>query len=285
MKTQLYPFIAATVVGAIALVGCSELRPSAQSESQTETSAQVSSEPFTYDAYAEVLDLYVDEQGLVDYKALQANRQLLDDFNASIGAVSPATYESWNEAEQIAFLINAYNAFTLESIIDQDPLKDSIRDIPGVWRIRSFKIAGQEKTLDNIEHQTLRSQFNEPRIHAALVCAAISCPPLRPEPYTAENLDAQLDDQVEQWLANADSGFKIDRENNQVYVSSIFDWFGEDWLTSYSVDQGFTGSDKEKAVLNFISDYVDAEDREYLAAGDYNIGLLDYDWSLNIQPE
>ncbi len=271
------------MIGAIALIGCSSQLPLGQSQSQPGAIAQQSSQPFTYDGYAEVLNRYVDSQGLVDYSALQGDRQLLDDFNTAIGNVSPATYEAWSESEQIAFLINAYNSFTLASIIDQNPLKASIRDIPGVWRIRAFTIAGQQKTLDNIEHQTLRSQFNEPRIHAALVCAAISCPPLRPEPYTGDALDAQLEDQVSTWLANADSGLRIDRNINQVSLSSIFDWFGEDWLASYSTDQGFTGSEKERAVLNFISQYVSADDAEYLAAGDYQLKLLDYDWSLNRQ--
>lgn len=131
---------------------------------------------FSYQDYGEVLKTYVNDQGLVDYAALQTNRSQLDQFNQSLGEVNAETYGSWNEAEQIAFLINAYNAFTLQSIIDQEPLKDSIRDISGVWNRRKFILAGEEKTLDNIEHDTIRKNFNEPRIHVALVCAAMSCP-------------------------------------------------------------------------------------------------------------
>ena len=125
---------------------------------------------------------------MVNYQELQANRQKLDQFNQSLARVNPETYKSWSDQEKLAFLLNAYNSLTLQSIIDQNPLKKSIRNIPGVWKRRKFKIAGMEKTLDNIEHDIIRKDFNEPRIHMALVCAAMSCPILRNEAYTSEKL-------------------------------------------------------------------------------------------------
>lgn len=112
----------------------------------------------------------------MDYAGLQANREQLDRFNRSIGKVAPEVYLGWSYAEKLAFLINAYNCFTLQSIIDQQPLKQSIRQIPGVGKRRKFEIAQSQKTLENIEHDTIRQDFNEPRIHAAVVCAAINCP-------------------------------------------------------------------------------------------------------------
>ena len=136
--------------------------------------------------------------------------------------------------------------------------------------------------MDNIEHNTLRVDFNEPRIHVALVCAAISCPPLRNEPYRAEKLDAQLDDQVRKFL-NRPHGFRIDQKEGRVYLSSIFKWFGKDWKQSYSAEDKFTGNASERAVLNFVSNYLSPQDREYLAQGDYKISYLNYDWSLNQQ--
>ncbi len=267
------------------LTGCAGSVPFTQAQdnnSQVESSAIASAKPFNYDDYAAVLKTYVSDRGLVDYKGLQANRQQLDAFNAAFAAVAPSTYSSWDEKQQIAFWINAYNAFTLQSIVDQNPLKKSIRDIPGVWKWRKFKIAGQSKTLDNIEHNTLRVDFNEPRIHVALVCAAISCPPLRNEPYRAEKLDAQLDDQVRKFL-NSPHGFRIDQKEGRVYLSSIFKWFGKDWKQSYSAEDKFTGNASERAVLNFVSNYLSPQDREYLAQGDYKISYLNYDWSLNQQ--
>jgi Protein of unknown function, DUF547 len=179
-------------------------------------------------------------------------------------------------------MINAYNAITLESIINQKPLKKSIKDIFGVWNFAKHTVAGEAKTLDDIEHNTLRKNFNEPRIHAALVCAAMSCPPLRREPYIGAKLNEQLDDQVRQWLSNG-HGLKIDRAQNQVSVSSIFKWFGEDWQKSYGAADKFVGKPTERAVLNFISRYLSPKDQSYLAKGSYKLKYLNYDWSLNRQ--
>lgn len=239
--------------------------------------------PFTNKQYSKLLAEYVDDKGLVNYEALQQNRQPLDLYYAQLAAVTPATFNSWNAKEQLAYLMNAYNALTLLSIIDQNPLKPSIRDIPGVWNANTFKVAGKSQTLDNIEHDTIRPTFNEPRIHAALVCAAMSCPPLRNEPYTAAQIDQQLDDQVKAWLALPEVGFRIDRQRNKVYLSKIFDWYGDDWKPQFAVEAGFSGDAKQKAVLNFISRYLSPEDRAYLQAGKYQVGYLDYDWSLNRQ--
>jgi hypothetical protein len=237
---------------------------------------------FNYDDYSNVLQTYVNESGLVNYQQLQANRQSLDRFIAAIAAIPPATYQGWDENTKLAFLINAYNALTLQSIIDRDLLPDSIKDIPGVWNRREFNVAGEAKTLDNIEHYTIRKDFNEPRIHVALVCAAISCPPLLNEPYLPEKLNEQLNDRVKKFI-NSPHGFKLDRTQNRVELSSIYKWYGEDWISSYGVDDRFTGRDKERAVLNFLSQYLSTEDRKYLEAGNYKIDYLDYDWSLNNQ--
>jgi hypothetical protein len=274
------------IASATVLGGCSALSSSNQSPSDQSPGAiaqtDVQTASFSYDDYAEVLATYVDDQGLVDYVGLQQDRAKLDRFNASIGAVSQDTYRSWSDDQQLAFLINAYNSFTLQSIIDQDPLKSSIRDIPGVWRIRTFEIAGESKTLDNIEHQTIRPTFAEPRIHAALNCSAISCPVLRQDPYTADQLDQQLDEQVSRWLLSSE-GIQIDREAGEVSISALFDWFGEDWLEQYGVDTGFAGSDKQRAALNFISQYVSNDDADYLRTGNYRVRYIDYNWALNSQ--
>ena len=242
----------------------------------------VASSVFNYDDYAQVLQTYVNDRGLVDYQGLQANREQLDRFNQSLSKVSPDLYNSWNELEKIAFWFNAYNSLTLQSIIDQQPLPKSIRDISGVWNRRKFEIAGESKTLDNIEHDTLRKDFNEPRLHVALVCAAMSCPPLRNEPYLPEKLDAQLEDQVRKFIVSP-HGFKIDRQQGRVYLSSIFKWYGQDWLKNYSVDNKFAGNKKQKAVINFLSRYLTPEDIQYLERGKYKVKYLDYDWSLNKQ--
>ena len=246
-KLNSFPILFLAIV---ILSGCTFVS-SSQTQQQSTQVVSSTAASFNYDDYSTVLKTYVNEQGLVDYQGLQANREKLDAFNASLAAVTQEQYSSWSEKEQIAFWMNAYNAFTLQSIIDQNPLKKSIRDIPGVWKRRKFDIAGQSKTLDNIEHKTLRVDFNEPRLHVALVCAAISCPPLLNEPYTAEKLDAQLDERVRNFLTSP-HGFRIDRQEGRVYLSSIFKWYGKDWQQSYSAPDKFTGNDSERAVLNFF---------------------------------
>ncbi len=241
-----------------------------------------SSEPFNYDNYTAVLRTYVSDRGLVNYQQLQTNRQQLDAFNASVGAVTPQTYSSWTEKEKIAFLINAYNAFTLQSIIDQNPIKKSIRDIPGVWKGKKWLIAGERKTLDDIEHRTLRQDFNEPRIHVALVCAAMSCPILRNEPYTAAELDTQLEEQMRKFIRSS-QGFRIEKGEGRVYLSAIFKWYGKDWQPSYIVEDKFTGTRSQRAVLHFLSKYLLPSSRQYLEQDGYKISYLNYDWSLNRQ--
>lgn len=237
--------------------------------------------PWLNEDYRVVLRRYVNAKGLVDYAALQANPQPLNAAVTSLATVAPDTYRAWSDAEKIAFLINAYNAITLATIVEQQPLRASIKDIWGAWNFKRHTVIGQSVTLDMIEHEMLRKRFQEPRIHAALVCAAISCPPLRQEPYTGTRLDDQLDDQVSQWLSS--HGLQIDRAQKQVSISAIFDWFGDDWRSQYETNEGFVGSAKERATLNFVSRYVSPQDRDYLRKGKYKLSYLNYDWSLNRQ--
>ncbi|KKD39669.1 DUF547 domain-containing protein [Limnoraphis robusta] len=250
------------------------------SENSTESNVTLAAtEPFSYQNYQQILSTYVDENGNVNYKALKENRQNLDKFNASLATLSPQSFENWTEKEKIAFWINAYNSLTLLAIIENYPTK-SIRDIPGVWTKLQFNVMGKEVTLDEIEHKILRVQFNEPRIHMGLVCASIGCPLLLQEPYTGDKLDEQLDEQTRKFIA-LNQNFQIDKQNNQVYLSSIFKWFGEDFIPSFKAQDKFTGSDKERAVLNFVSQYLEESENKYLINGKYQIKYLDYDWSLN----
>jgi hypothetical protein len=251
------------------------------SESDTNQSPVTVAEStdFSYDDYAQVLTQYVNDEGQVDYQSLQQNRQPLDDFHQLVANLSPAVYESWTENEQIAFWVNIYNSLTLEAIIDNYPT-ESIRDIPGVWKWLRFPVMGQELTLDEIEHEILRKQFDEARIHMGIVCASIGCPLLRREPFIGEKIEQQLDEQTLEFLAY-ERNFKIDKEENKVYLSSIFKWFGEDFKSKYSANNQFTGRDKERAVLNFVSQYLEPQNQAYLTEGEYQISYSNYDWSLN----
>ena len=252
------------------------------------------SQPFDYSGFGAALHAHVDDEGMVNYRALKADRGTLDVFVDALGPLDPAVFDTWTDGEKIAFWINAYNGLTLKAIIDHYPIKpsfvaslrfpkNSIRQIPGVWDTLKFRVMGRDMTLDGIEHANLRRHFNEPRIHMALVCAAMGCPPLRNEPYASDRLDSQLDDQTRRFLSDP-LKFRIDRESGRVYLSSIFKWFGDDFVRTYGIDDKFTGHKRaDRSVLNFIGKYLDERDREYLSTGEYKIEYLDYDWSLNEQ--
>lgn len=244
--------------------------------------------------YADVLSTYVNDKGMVDYRGLQSNRAILDRYAASMARLDPKVYEAWSEKQKVAFWINAYNSLTLRVIIDHHPIqsggffsgirfpRNSIRQIPGVWDKIEHTVMGRQMTLDAIEHETLRKQFDEPRIHMALVCAAMGCPPLRNEPYTGDRLDAQLEDQSRKLLRKPEK-FRIDSESNTVYLSSIFKWFGGDFTRKHQTEEFQKADAPVRPVLEFISRHVSDQDAQYLKKQEYGIEYLDYDWSLNEQ--
>lgn len=274
--------ILAIIPLAVGVIGCSRSTPIGSPTDGSTATSVADAAPFDYSDYATVLSNYVDPDGFVDYEGLKADREALDRFNTSLGEVSPATYNAWSDSERLAFLINAYNSITLASIIDNYPV-ESIRDINGVWKGRKFPVVGQEVTLDTIEHGTIRTQFSEPRIHFAVNCASIGCPILRNEPYTGAELEAQLEEQT-QISFDSDMHFRIDREENKVYLSSVFRWFGQDWEPGFGNDREIEGlNDRETAFADFASQYVGSEEREFLLQGGYDIGFTDWDWSLNEQ--
>lgn len=250
-------------------------------------------ENWDYRELAEALS-YVDSEGMVDYLALRQNRHSLDEFSRRIAKLKPEPYHSWNRNERIAFWINAYNGLTLLAIIDNYPIqasflgslmypKNSIRQISGVWDSLRFTIMGKEVTLDHIEHNVLRQEFDEPRIHMALVCAAKSCPTLRQEPYSGSRLDEQLDAQTRHFLSSS-LKFRINRAEKVVFLSKIFDWFGKDFVDRYGTGQAFKGHNEAlRATLNFIGSYLPQSDRSFLKDTEFKISFLEYDWSLNEQ--
>jgi len=252
-------------------------------------SISVVAAPFSYDDYAAVLEAHVDDAGRVDYAALKAKPVRLDAFVASLARLSPDTYDAWDDTGKIAFWINAYNGLTLKLIVDRYPIQppepadpavpaNSIRNIPGAWDAVTFVVMGEDVTLDHIEHGILRSRFDEPRIHMALVCAAVSCPPLRREPYREDDLDAQLDYQTSGFLARP-SGMAVDRDAGVARLSAIFDWFKDDFVKQYKGGDRFDRA--TAAVLDFVGRYVGDEDRRYLKSGEFEVEYFDYDWTLN----
>lgn len=243
--------------------------------------------------YAIVLKAHVTDTGLVNYAALKKNPAKLDAYLKTIAGLDAKTVADWPEPDRVALYLNAYNAITLRSIVNNFPIdagffasfvypKNSIRQIDGVWDETKWTVTGDAMTLEHIEHEILRKKHNEPRIHMALVCAALGCPPLRNEPYTGDKLDAQLDDQARRFLS-ATTKFRIDRKEKIVYVSSIFKWFGEDFVKTHGRDTPRDFDANERAVIGFTLRHVDANNAKFLRAGGYELEYLSYDWSLNEQ--
>ncbi|MGQ0560812.1 MAG: DUF547 domain-containing protein [Gemmatimonadota bacterium] len=233
---------------------------------------------FDHAEFDAVLRTYVTEAG-VRYAGLRTDRAGLYRYVARLGAVSEAQFGGWSRAEQLAYLINAYNALVIRQVLDHYPIRRSLhpaallRPANSVWQIGGFfdelrhPVAGRQLTLDEIEHSLLRAQLKEPRIHAALVCAAASCPPLRREAYVADRVDRQLDEQMRAFLADPDRN-RIERGAAQIRLSRIFEWFAAD----------FGGT---AGVIPFIAGYVDAPAAAWLRSARPRITYFDYDWNLN----
>jgi len=238
-----------------------------------------------YRAYAALLRAHV-RGARVDYRALAAGRPALDAVAAGFDAAA-ADVERWSRNEQIAFWINAYNVFTLRAIVDHYPIRgrwfslaprNSIRQIDGVWTTLTWRAAGRTVTLDDIEHRILRPVFRDPRVHFALNCASVSCPPLAAEPYRAATLDADLDAAARRHLAGP-LGLVVD--SRTLRVSSIFKWYGEDFVERFADAGPAVGSPVDRAILGVVRTYGPAAAAALAASGRARVRFLDYDWSLN----
>lgn len=221
---------------------------------------------FDHSAFDSVLKQHVDAKGQVSYAALKSNRSSLDAYLTKTAAVAESEFKSWGRDEQLAFLINVYNAETLQLIIDNYPT-ESIKKLGGLfgspWKKKVVNLFGEETTLDHVEHGIIRVDYaDEPRIHFALVCAAKGCPPLRAEAFAAARLEAQLANQTKTFLTDTP---KNRIEGDTLFLSPIFDWYGDD----------FTKGGES------LNDYVDSFMKG--SAAGKSIKFTDYDWSLNQQ--
>jgi hypothetical protein len=218
----------------------------------------------------------------VSYKGFLADRAAFTKVLEEFSAVTKAQYDGFKKDEKLAFLINAYNAYTIELILTKYPDLKSIRDLGSLvqkpWSKKFFKLLGEERTLDNVEHDMIRAPgaFDEPRIHMAVVCASIGCPALRPEAFTASKMETQLDDSVKRFLRDRTRN-RVNTSSGKLEVSKIFDWYKGDF------DKGFKGiSSREVFFARYaesLSD--DAAVRQQIKDGKLGIAHLDYDWSLN----
>ncbi len=218
----------------------------------------------------------------VAYAGFARDRAALKAYLDSLSAVPDATYKSWSKPQQLAFLINAYNGYTIELILSKYPNLKSIRDLGGTftkpWSLKFFTLFGNPTTLDNIEHDMIRAEgvFNDPRIHVGVVCASIGCPMLRNEAFTAEKIDAQLEDGMLSFLSDK-SRNRYNAESKKLEVSKIFDWYKKDFT------KGYKGFSSLEATLGKYADHLSSDPaaQTEIKAGKVAISYLDYDWNLN----
>ena len=218
------------------------------------------------------------KQSRANYKGFAADRAELSKVLESFSAVSQAQFNAWSKEQQMAFLINAYNAFTVEIILSKYPDLKSIKDLGlfgrGPWKNEFFSLLGAKRHLDWIEHEQLRPKYAEPRVHVAVNCASIGCPALLPEAFTASKMDTMLEDGMRRFLGDRT---RNRFEGGKLQVSNIFKWFKEDF------EKGHKGFAKLEDVFAKYADLLTTDEaaRQQIKAKAVSISHLDYDWSLN----
>ncbi len=230
------------------------------------SSAQDSvSKPISHDIWNELVKKHVTDGGEVDYNGIIQDSIR---FNAYLDLLSSnhPNEANWTRDERLAYWINAYNAYTVKLILDHYPvksIKDIKRGIPfvnSVWDIKFIEIEGNTYDLNNIEHRILRKEFYEPRIHFAINCASVSCPKLRNEAFTADQIESQLKSQTTSFLSDP---VKNQLTADHIKISKLFSWFKGDFTNNGSL-------------IDFLNEHGPVQiDRSA------KIDYLDYDWNLN----
>ncbi len=219
------------------------------------------------------------------YAAFASDRAALKTVLDNLSAVSDAAFKAFSKPQQMAFLINAYNAFTVELILTKYPDLKSIKDLGNLlqspWKPKWIPLLGGKVSLDEIEHEMLRKpgRYDDPRVHFAVNCASIGCPALREEAFVAERLDAQLDEQAIRFISDR-SRNRYSTQRSRLEVSKIFDWFGDDFKAGH---RGIT------SLPVFLARYADQladapAERERIRGQQVPVAFTDYDWTLNDAP-
>ena len=215
--------------------------------------------------YGDLLNKYV-KDGVVDYEGIKTDEARLNQY---LDLLENIEVDSLSRAEQFAFYVNAYNAWTIKLILSAYPEIKSIKDLGNIfrspWEKEIVRINGRVLTLDDIEHKILRAQFKDPRVHFAVNCASKSCPPLIAQPYEGSTLNRQLNNATRAFINDPKSNYLRD---NKLYVSRIFKWFSEDFNDN---------------ILGFFLKYGEGDFKKELEAkkDTLKIVYLSYDWSLN----
>lgn len=217
----------------------------------------------------------------VNYAGMKTDHAKLTAYLAALGKIDKQTFEQWPAPQQLSFLINAYNAWTVELILSAYPDIKSIKDLGSFfsspWSKKFIPLLGETRSLDNIEHELIRgdNKYGDPRIHFAVNCASIGCPALREEAYTAEKLEQQLEQQTVRFLSDKTRN----RFNKaEMELSSIFKWYQEDFSL------GFRASDSLSAFILLYAESLGLtpEQQALLKAKKMDVDYLPYDWQLNV---
>ncbi len=228
----------------------------------------------------QILDVDV-RDGLVYYRALKAERGRLDRYVASLN-VPPATYQGWSKAQQMAFWVDAYNAFVLVTVINHYPLHGTIKQIPGAFDKTPWRAAGKTVTLDQIE-KTILPEFKEPRLYLALGRGAVGGGRLRSEAYTGDRIDRQLAD-IQSEFVNDRHMYRLDRLGNTIAVTPILSWREADFVAAYAgkADPVFAQrSPVERALIGFVTPHLLPSEKELVLKNEFKMTFLEMDWRLN----
>lgn len=216
----------------------------------------------------------------VDYAGFKKQETQLTAYLDKLSQISQSEFDDWAKEKQLAFLINTYNAWTVELILTKYPDLESIKDLGTLfkspWDKEFIPLLGNTVSLNNIEHGLIRGsdRYNDPRIHFAVNCASIGCPALLEEAYTSEQLEQQLTAQTQRFLTDKSRNYF---QNNTIYLSSIFKWYGEDF------EKGFRGTNSVQAFIASYADVLKLDKTQQVELGKQNfkIKYLDYNWNLN----
>ena len=283
-----YRLLSTILLLALLATGCTTIHPITVADPQ-----RLPEKNFSHDNFDRVLRQHVDDNGMVDYKALQAAPMDLQDYYRMIASYSPDSHPERfpDNNHKLAYWINAYNAGAMVIVLNHYPIK-SVLDVKnpglfffltnkaGFFFFRRLSFGGSTTSLYYLENSVVRKRFKDPRIHFALNCASISCPRLPQKAFSGEILDEQLDNETRFFLSES-RNFRIDHDAETIYLSSIFKWYKKDF-TSW-VKQKYP--DRKASLLSYIGLYLPTEASKALeeVADRYTVKFIPYDWGLNDQ--
>lgn len=240
--------------------------------------------PFSHGPFDQVLQSAVDPAGRVDYAGLKACPTLLDSYLDSLAACSPRNHPERfpDRGHELAYWINAYNALVLRGVLEGYPVArvDELGGLESFFRRRTWTIGGQPLTLDQLEGEIIRPQYRDPRVHFALNCGALSCPPLLDRAYTAGKLDSLLDARLRSFAADPQQ-VRLDRQKGRLHLSRIMDWYREDFIRWFPMRPA---APAQPTLVDYLLPYLPADLAGYLAQHPATeLVFEEYDWTLNQQ--